>query len=163
MISSTFPCFPTTATVLFSRLFINSYKPGPHFLLCRINKDALGLNWQILEAACPRETMWHCFYPINLDARSLRIVNKVSSGCLEYLRTRPTKKRSLAKITLTEDENDSNDGIPKYLIVLRGFFFSYIFVLNYVVLHVTIFLTNKKNTCFPNLSPFKWLSIVLFQ
>ena len=65
-------------------------------------------------------------YPINLNARSLRIVNKVSSGCLEYLRTRPTKKRSLAKITLTEDENDSNDGIPKYLIVLKGFFFIYL-------------------------------------
>lgn len=163
MISSTFPCFPTTVTVLFSRLFINSYKPGPHFLLCRINKDALGLNWQILEAACPRETMWHCFYPINLDARSLRIVNKVSSGCLEYLRTRPTKKRSLAKITLTEDENDSNDGIPKYLIVLKGFFF-------FIYLRGKLrcatrdhFPYTKKNTCFPNLSPFKWLSIVLFQ
>ena len=64
-------------------------------------------------------------YPINLDARSLRIVNKVSSGCLEYLRTRPTKKRSLAKITLTEDENDSNDGIPINR-PQRFFFFIYL-------------------------------------
>ena len=32
----------------------------------------------------------------------------------------------IGKDNLTEDENDSNDGIPKYLIVLKGFFFIYL-------------------------------------